>query len=414
MSLFRSEVIEKKRDENIFGNVVVISPVSFMVYTAMLVLFVLSLGAFLFFGQYANKETVKGAINPQSGLVKVYAPERGIVTSRRVVEGDEVTEGDVIFVVSTERHLNASDQMQAIVAEETQKSIAIVESQIEEEKSLSKLRKLDIQGQLTYIRQEIESIGKEITLHEASVAISGEEVERIDMAAKKRYVPKTEYTNSFKSELESKIGLEQLRRGLTDRKNKASQLSAELKQSPAKLTQGLLSYEKTLSELRQRLAETRGNRSYSIIAPSSGRVTSLVYNEGDTIKLETPLLTIMPKDVGLKADLYVPTQAAGFLHEGQEVNIRYDAFPYEKYGLYGGVIEQIPKNIMIPGEVEVPFEVKEPVYKVVVKLNSQTVMAFGREHFLQVGMLLQGDIIRDHSRIIDWVLQPLYSLKGRA
>jgi len=414
MSLFRSQVIDKKRDENIFGDVVVIRPVSFMIYTAMLVVFVLSLVAFLFFGHYANKETVKGAINPQSGLVKVYASERGIVTSRQVAEGDEVTEGDVIFVVSTERHLNGSDQLQTIVAKETEKTIAIVESQIEEEKRLSKLRKLDIKDQLIYILQDIESIGKEVTLHEARIKISGEDVDRFDWATKKKYVTKTEYTKSFQVQLDSKIGLEQLRRSLTDSKNKESQLSAELKQSPAKLTQSLLSYEKTLSELRQRLAETRGNRSYSIIAPSSGRVTSLVYNEGDTIKPETPLLTILPKDVELKADLYVPTQAAGFLHEGQEVNIRYDAFPYEKYGLYGGVIEQIPKNIMIPGEVEIPFEVKEPVYKVVVKLNSQTVMAFGREHFLQAGMLLQGDIVRDHSRIIDWVLQPLYSLKGRA
>jgi len=99
---------------------------------------------------------------------------------------------------------------------------------------------------------------------------------------------------------------------------------------------------------------------------------------------------------------------------GQEVKIKFDAFPYQKFGLYGGVVDQISKNIMIPGEVKLPVDLKEPVYKISVKLNKQTVTAFGREQHLQVGMLLQGDIVRHRSRIIDWVLEPLYSLKGRS
>ena len=413
MSLFRPQVVDKKRDENLFGDVVLIRPVSFSVYTAIFVVLVLSLAAFLFFGHYANKETVQGVVNPEAGLVKVYAPQRGVVISRAVDEGGEVNEGDVIYLVSTERHLNGGEKVQTLVARETEKSIIIIESQIEEQKRLSKFRKVDIQNQLKHTQREIASIKNEIGLHEKRVALYREDVERLDKISKEKFIPKAEYTKSYQVHLDSQVGLERLKRNLTERESRKWQLSVELDKLPVELDQRILSYEKTLSELRQRLAEIRGNQSYSILAPASGRVTSLIYKEGDTISPESPLLTILPEDVALKADLYVPTRAAGFLHEGQEVKIRFDAFPYQKFGLYGGVVEQISGNILIPNEVVLPVNVKEPVYKVAVKLDKQTVTAFGREHYLQVGMSLQGDIVRDRSRIIDWVLEPLYSLKGR-
>jgi len=60
MPLFCSEVSDKKRDENFFGDVVLIRTVSFSIYTAIFVIFVISLGLFLFFGKYASKETVSG------------------------------------------------------------------------------------------------------------------------------------------------------------------------------------------------------------------------------------------------------------------------------------------------------------------------------------------------------------------
>ncbi len=414
MSLFRTEVSDKRRDENFFGDVVLIRPVSFSVYISLFVLFIIALGSFLFFGKYASKETVLGVVNPQSGLVKVYAPQRGIVMSRNINEGDDVQKGDIIYNVTTERHLGGGQEVQAFVAEETEKSITIIESQIKEQTKLSKLRTTDLKNQLKYTRQEIRSIKSEITLHEERVALYAKDVARLERISQKKFIPKTDYNKSYQIHLDSQVALEQLRRSLTTNQNRKLQFMTELKKNPVELAQNTLAYEKSLSELRQRLAEIHSNQSYTVIAPASGRVTSLIYKAGDTIKPESPLLTILPNNVDLKAILYVPTRAAGFLAIGQEVKIKFDAFPYQKFGLYGGVVDQISKNIMIPGEVKLPVDLKEPVYKISVKLNKQTVTAFGREQHLQVGMLLQGDIVRHRSRIIDWVLEPLYSLKGRS
>ena len=249
MSLFRSEVSDKKRDENFFGDVVLIRRVSFSIYTALFVLFVISLGLFLFFGKYASKETVLGVVNPQSGLVKVYAPQRGIVVSRKVNEGDNVQKGDVIYYVTTERHLGGGQKVQALVAEETEKSIIIIESQIKERQKLSTLRQTDLQNQLKYTRQEITSIKNEITLHEERVALYAKDVKRLEKISQKKFIPKTEYTKSYQVHLDSQVALEQLRRSLTNSLNRKLQFTTELKTLPVELAQNTLSYEKSLSEL---------------------------------------------------------------------------------------------------------------------------------------------------------------------
>jgi len=413
MSLFRTEVIDKKRDENIFGDVVLIRPVSFTVYTSLFILFAVSLIGFMYFGHFASKETVNGILNPQSGLVKVYAPQRGVVISRRFDEGDEIKKGDVIYHVSTERYLNGSEKVQALVAEETDKSIEIIKSQAIEQKRLTDLNIKSIIKQIEFSKKDLQSLSKEISFHKDRMRRYKRDVKNLKDITNSQYVAKTEYDKSVQIYLDSQVRLVQLERSKTGIENQQSQLEAKLNNLPIELEQNLLIFQKSLSQLRQRLAEIRGNQSFTIVAPASGRVSSLTYNIGDTIKPDFPLLTILPKQADLLADLYVPTRAAGFLHKDQEVKIRFDAFPYQKFGLYGGTVEQISGNIIIPGEVSIPIDIKEPVYKVSVKLDKQTVTAFGREHYLQVGMMLQGDLIRDRSRIIDWVLEPLYSLRGR-
>lgn len=228
MPLFRSEVSDKKRDENFFGDVVLIRPVSFSIYTSLFVLFITALGLFLFFGKYASKETVLGVVNPESGLVKVYAPQRGIVVSRNINEGDHVQKGDVIYYVTTERHLGEGQEVQALVAKETEKSILIIESQIKEQITLSKIRKTDFQNQLKYIRQEIHSIKNEITLHEERVALYAKDVKRLKKISKKKFIPETEYTKSYQTHLDSQVALEQLRRNLTNTLNRKLQFTTEL------------------------------------------------------------------------------------------------------------------------------------------------------------------------------------------
>jgi membrane fusion protein len=93
--------------------------------------------------------------------------------------------------------------------------------------------------------------------------------------------------------------------------------------------------------------------------------------------------------------------------------MRYEAFPYQRFGLYRGEIVQFSKSVLLPNEVNMPVPVSEPVYQVHVKLDSQAVNAYGSEVMLQSGMLLSADIVLEQRSLLNWLFEPILSLRGR-
>jgi membrane fusion protein len=126
-----------------------------------------------------------------------------------------------------------------------------------------------------------------------------------------------------------------------------------------------------------------------------------------------PILTIVPEDSSLYAVLLVPTRAFGFIRPGQETRMRYDAFPYQRFGLYKGEVTQYSTSVLLPNEVSTPVPVNEPVYQVHVRLDSQAVKAYGAEVPLQSGMLLSADIVLEQRSLLNWLFEPILSLRGR-
>ena len=144
----------------------------------------------------------------------------------------------------------------------------------------------------------------------------------------------------------------------------------------------------------------------------SGKVTAIQVNNGEQVEAGQLLMTILPNDNTLYAELYVPSRAAGFLQNGQEVSLRYDAYPFQRYGLFEGRIFEMNNVISTPQDLKTSLLLTESTYRVRVKLASQTVTAFGQELSLQPGMKLEADIILDRMSLLDWVMMPIYAVKG--
>jgi len=87
-----------------------------------------------------------------------------------------------------------------------------------------------------------------------------------------------------------------------------------------------------------------------------------------------------------------------------------------------GVVESIEASPYAPQEL--PSQVAatlggaalqsgEPVYRIAVRLDRQTIVTYGDEHPLRSGMVFEADIIQDRRRLIEWLLEPVYGLAGR-
>jgi membrane fusion protein len=50
---------------------------------------------------------------------------------------------------------------------------------------------------------------------------------------------------------------------------------------------------------------------------------------------------------------------------------------------------------------------------VVIALESQNVIAYGEPRALRAGMAVEADVLLETRHLYEWVLEPLYSLRGK-
>lgn len=67
----------------------------------------------------------------------------------------------------------------------------------------------------------------------------------------------------------------------------------------------------------------------------------------------------------------------------------------------------------MPGEVDMPVPIQEPMYRVEVALGQQNIRAYGNNIPLQSGMLLSADIVLEQRSLISWLFEPILSLRGQ-
>lgn len=118
----------------------------------------------------------------------------------------------------------------------------------------------------------------------------------------------------------------------------------------------------------------------------------------------------------MEAELLVPSSAIGFIAPGDTVLLRYQAFPYEKFGLQQGRLSRISRSALSPGELGASIGnvlQGESYYRVTVALKRQSVMAYGKPEMLKPGMLLQANIIGERRSLVEWVFEPLYALQSK-
>ncbi len=133
--------------------------------------------------------------------------------------------------------------------------------------------------------------------------------------------------------------------------------------------------------------------------------------------LSKPLISVVPVGARMQAHLYAPSRAMGFVKPGDAVLLRYQAYPYQKFGHARGRVLQVARTALPSQELAGVAGSQpgggEPVYRITVELARQSIRAYGKPQPLQAGMLLEADVLQDTRRLYEWVLEPLYSLTGK-
>ena len=409
--LFRQQAIEEQQS-HLYGDVILKQPLSFRLITFFVLSIVIIITWFLINGAYSRKESVAGYLVPNKGLVKVYSPQKGVLMSLHIKEGQLVTKNEVLFTISNIFSNGLESDTAKILLAKLGQQKENINLKIQQEQLLSFGKRKTIDIQITGTKRELSQLNISIALQKKQLNLTSVRKSTAKILVDKGHISISQMQDIEQSYLDSKVLLRTSIRQQTQLENRNVDLQQQQQQIPIQWQSRLTDLTREISELEQRIIELGDRQTYSIRAPISGRLTALQIAEGQNVSTQLPLIAILPEDTLLQAELFLPTRAAGFTEIGQKVLLRYGAFPYQHYGLYKGQINEIAQVILAPSELPVPIALNEPVYRVRVALEKQTVDAFSRQLPLQAGMLLSADIVLEERTLVEWLLEPIYGLGG--
>jgi membrane fusion protein len=249
--------------------------------------------------------------------------------------------------------------------------------------------------------------------------------------ARKRYQSLAEQDYIARDELRQKeIDLSEARSRVQALQRDALAAQRELQQVQQEIDGGQLRYDNLVAQLEreisstdQQLTEVESRRRVVITAPQEGQATLVIAEVGQTIDSSQALLTLIPVASELEARLYAPSSSIGFVQPGDEVLVRYQAFPFQKFGQYPGKVTTVSTSTVSPAELAnlslagptslAASGAAEPVFAIQVKLEDHSIEANGQVRALQAGMQLEADILQERRKLYEWMLEPLYGVTKR-
>ncbi len=410
--LFRQEAIDAQR-EKFFGEATIARPLPFWVLTTLAASAALLMIAVAVWGQYTRRERVEGYLALDVGAAKVLIPDAGRIVELMVKEGQEVALGAPLAKISYDRSTEASSSTSGAVAKELAQRRTILEKEQDQWRDLGAQQVQQLRKKVVDLQSELTQIDAEMKLQEKRLGSAREQAQKFADLAKEKFYSDVAVRQKLDDVTDQEIRLQALKRQRITLDRELSNARMEEPAITLKARAQVDQVTRQISEVQQTLATEDAKRETVIRAPINGTVTNIAINQGQSVAADALLATVLPKGSVLHVELLVPTRAIGFVNKGKEVVMRYEAFPFERFGQYRGVIAEVSQAVWSAGEKVGPLAIKEPVYRVDVKLDKQTVAALGQEYPLRSGMLVNADILLEKRSLLEWIFEPVIQLRGR-
>jgi membrane fusion protein len=344
-----------------------------------------------------------------------------VILEKRVSEGQPVQRGDVLYVISSERRSSTQGDTQARISQHVEGRERSLRDELANTRQLQQEEQRVLAGKVAALRAEQSNLDDQIKGQRTRVQLVQESLARHTALAERGLVSKEVLQQKQVDALDQQARLKSLERDRITVARELQARQADLNGLGLMHNNQLAPIERDIMGAEEELTESEARRRLVVTAPASGTATAVMAEVGQVADPTRPLVSIVPTGAKLRAHLYVPSKAVGFVKPGDAVLLRYQAYPYQKFGHYRGIVATVSRTALFSNELTdtgMPWgagtsAANEPMYRVTVDLASQSVYAYGRPQQLQSGMLLEADLLQDKRRLYEWVLEPLHSLSGK-
>lgn len=362
---------------------------------------------------YSRHVTVAGQLIPSGGVAKVYSSQRGVITERRIREGESVKAGDVLYVVSGDRMNAAHEKTQQTLSGTAQRRVALLRAQLDSLDDLEDADKRTIQSNIVKLEEELVSLRATNALQQHRLALSSDLSNRYETASKVGIISAESLLKMQDNALAIQVSTEEVNRSIAN-------VGRELNEQNRALSKLRRDYESRASELNgqinqveQEISINEMARGEIITAPYAGTASNVSGEVGQPTDTNKPLMAIFRPNDKLVADFFVPSRVIAFVRTGSAIKLKYDAYPYRKFGTYSGTVLTISGTALYESELR-DFSANvssianaggtsAPFYRVTVLLDSQNVRVYGLPKPLIAGMNVSGDFSTETRKVYEWL-----------
>jgi membrane fusion protein len=413
LPLFRPAAVAAQRHDW-HGRIVLTRAWPLAVLGAFLAAIAASLVLFGCFGSYTAHTTLRGRLVVARGVVEVTSTAAGTIVERRASEGRRVTAGETLYVVSSERFSEVGTATGREIAAQLWRRRASLVAQIASMAELDRTERAALGMRREALRAELASLDEALAAERRRLDLATAAAERYASMRALGFVTEEQRAQREAALLEQQGRIDGMKRERASLKRLDAELEGRAATLPLEHAHAIAELERAVAGTDLEIAENDARRSSIVTAPATGTITAPTGEIAEPVERGQGLARIVPDDAVLEAELLAPSRAVGFVAAGGEVRLRYAAFPYQKFGHAPGTVVSVSAAPLAPIDAAARAGARgEPVYRVVVELRSQAVMAYGAPRRLLPGMEVEADVLLETRRLYEWALEPLYALAGR-
>jgi membrane fusion protein len=417
-SPFRPEAISSASTPR-YGTIILYRSPGAALITGFFVAAAVAIIVFLAVFSFHRKIAVYGVILPDTGLIRITTTQPGIIKALHVHEGQAVLAGQTLFVLESGRASVLRGETEKEVSQLILSRRVSLSNDRRDARHQDEMRLYETARRLDALALDAKRIDSQVELQERRVALAEAAISRYSDLEAQHFVSAAQVQDKQSELIDQTQRLVDVKGSRAANARDLALAHTESQQQRIQMTRDAESLSREIAAMDEELAETEARRELLIRAPQDGVVGSVTAGAGQSVSSSQVLASLVPRGALMQAELYAPSRAVGFVRPGMQVMLRYQSFPYAKFGQHRGDVREVANSPMRPDEMTLPGatvpsgSVAEPLYRIRVALDEQTVQAYGRREPLRPGMIIEASLLLESRHLYEWILEPLYSIKGR-
>ena len=399
---------------------------------------VAAMAAWLVFGKTEIIASAGGRIVPVGQVQLVQPAEAGVVRRILVHDGDHVTKGQPLVLLDPT--ISAAEAAQAAKAYENAafdvaRTRAVLDAldgrplrlvapegsdaaMIATQESLARARLADMRATIAattaggaVARADIASARSEVAKLDRSLPLLDQQIAANEEMLAKGYVSKLRVLDMRRQRIAESgsrdAALVAINRATATAGGAATTAGKARADVRAALYEELVKAETDMRLRHEEMVKAKQHSGFQALrAPVTGTVGQLsLHTEGGVVEAAKPIMTVVPSDGKLIAEVQLLNRDAGFVAPGQAVQVKLEAFPFSRYGTVPGHVVSVSPDAVADEKLGL-------VYVVRVALDRTRIDRGDRTVALVPGMMATADIVTGRRSYLSYLTSPVAEAGG--